>query len=124
MAKKKEKLPERERSELQLTQGEYNNAIIIGGLITKCKKLFEKNREFSDYHFVPMLHGYQVVYTENGKACKIDIKKRKYLGGCRVTKYVDGFKKASCLTKSRDDNEFVVQKLLLNQKVSKNKKKR
>lgn len=123
MAKKKEKMPERQKSELPITKGEFNNVIIVGGLIAVFKKHFEKNSDFSDYHFVPMLYGYQVFFTEKGKSCNIDIKKRKYLGGCRVTKYVDGFKKASCLIKSREENELAVQKLLLNQKVKKSKKK-
>ena len=122
MAKKKTQAPKNKKSELPLTKDEYNNAITVGGLVNMFKRFFEKNKDISEYHFVPMIHGYQILFNDKDKGCKVDIRKRKFFEGYKVTKYVDGFKKISCITKSRDDNEFVLEKLMVNPKAKKPKK--
>lgn len=82
-------------SELPITEKDYDRSIRIVLFNGEVKRIAESNEQISDIHFIPVIKGYEITYSNNGipeKLC-ISIRNRFY-SGLIIKKYVDGkFKK-------------------------------
>lgn len=108
MAKAKKAEPKEKK---ELGYEDYSKAVLLTGFVAAVKSELAKGEHISAVRFVPILDGYHIFFNDDIKECKIAVEKRKFFKGFKVRKLENGFKKTSCLLKSKDDYEKIIAKV-------------
>lgn len=122
MAKAKTKKAE-PKEKKELGYEDYSKAVLLTGFVAAVKSELAHGEHISAVRFVPILDGYHIFFNDDIRECKIAVEKRKYFKGFRVRKLENGFKKASCSLKTKEDYEKVIAKVFNKPKAKKSKKK-
>lgn len=99
-------------SELPITEKDYDRSIRIVLFNGEVKRIAESNEQISDIHFIPVIKGYEITYSNNGIPEKLCVNaKSRFFNGLIIKRYVDGGLKGTYRSKSKENNTEILNKI-------------
>lgn len=100
--------------ELPIRQYEYERSVLLVDFLKKIRLCFESDTDISEILFTPKINGYEISCLKDEIRITFDLKMKGVLYPClKIRKYENEELKSSYISKSNEDNNAVIQKIIV-----------